>query len=397
MRKTKITCLLLSFLMLFGVFSFGCGDSNSNSGKTNSNELVYDETNILTYDLCMSEVRTYLNAETDAEKFAALKGIMKGGNYDKQVLGLKIAEELADYDVYFSETKSFSICIKVHVNSNYVDTANYLVPGTKYYYKVYFEGELESHGVFKTKDAPCRWINIKGVENMRDLGGYVTESGKKVKYNMIYRSANLTTRLFSDEEAVNMFTNELGIKTEMDVRHVSDSNKDGFYPVCKWNYSEDDFVNAGIFSQLYNIPDSGYFTDKCKQGFIDAFECFSDIDRYPIVFHCTAGADRTGFMAFILNGLLGVSYEDLVRDFELTTADGNPRTARKMGTDGFIDEITKADKSAGASYCLPLVYQMLMENYGGEQNGLSYAIEQYLISLGVSKNNIDAYKSIMLD
>ena len=42
-------------------------------------------------------------------------------------------------------------------------------------------------------------------------------------------------------------------------------------------------------------------------------------NNYPIYFHCNAGADRTGTLAILIEALLGVSEEDITKDFELTT------------------------------------------------------------------------------
>ena len=58
--------------------------------------------------------------------------------------------------------------------------------------------------------------------------------------------------------------------------------------------------------------------DSGKAAFTNAFRVFLDEKNYPIDFHCIAGADRTGSLAFILNALLGVDEEELWRDWEVT-------------------------------------------------------------------------------
>jgi protein-tyrosine phosphatase len=62
----------------------------------------------------------------------------------------------------------------------------------------------------------------------------------------------------------------------------------------------------------------GMAKDTGKSAFTNAFRVFLDEKNYPIDFHCIAGADRTGSLAFILNGLLGVEEEELWRDWEVT-------------------------------------------------------------------------------
>ena len=68
------------------------------------------------------------------------------------------------------------------------------------------------------------------------------------------------------------------------------------------------------------------------------FEVLGDENNYPIMFHCNAGADRTGTVAFLINGVLGVSYEDLTRDFELTSFSKGGRRWRSNIEDGMFTE-----------------------------------------------------------
>ena len=64
--------------------------------------------------------------------------------------------------------------------------------------------------------------------------------------------------------------------------------------------------------------DGGMAKDPRKSAFAQVLRVFLDEKNYPIDFHCIAGADRTGSLAFILNGLLGVDEEELWRDWEVT-------------------------------------------------------------------------------
>jgi protein-tyrosine phosphatase len=54
-------------------------------------------------------------------------------------------------------------------------------------------------------------------------------------------------------------------------------------------------------------------------GFGEVITHAADPANHPMVFHCTAGKDRTGLMAMLLLGALGVSDDDIVTDYELTT------------------------------------------------------------------------------
>ena len=148
---------------------------------------------------------------------------------------------------------------------------------------------------------------------------------------------------------------------------------------------------------MFNIPSSFVYQKKVKQSFIDLFEILTNEDNYPIVFHCTAGADRTGFIAFIINGLLGVSYEDLTRDYELSTVSGNMRCRAKLTDSGFDYSITTQDIQKGSGDCWHLMYETIMSDYSDGRNDLAYAIEKYLLSLGVNEKDIEFVKDFLVD
>ena len=118
--------------------------------------------------------------------------------------------------------------------------------------------------------------------------------------------------------------------------------------------------------------------------------------------HCNHGADRTGTIIFLLNGLLGVPYEQLVQDFELTTFSASGARYRTGIVGGAFD---KTSKYAGISECseqnyvaFDKLHELIMQNYGQGGKTLQQAIENYLISVcGVSASDISKIKNILLD
>lgn len=139
-----------------------------------------------------------------------------------------------------------------------------------------------------------RWIN-SATSNMRDLGGWTCDGGT-VKYGLLYRSGNPAA---ADEQLV---VDELGIKTEVDL------TADGVeaYPgrlryVCHPTYA------------MYSLADKSAWRTNLRAVF-DAV-IYGD----PVLFHCSMGADRTGTLACVLEGLLGMSQSDIDKDYELTS------------------------------------------------------------------------------
>ena len=95
----------------------------------------------------------------------------------------------------------------------------------------------------------------------------------------------------------------------------------------------------------------------------------------PIDFHCIAGQDRTGAVAFILNGLLGVSEEDLYLDWEVT---------------GFWNENAGFNHKNRFDHLVNGFQKLKGEN-------LHEKIENYVLSLGFTRADIEKFRSIMLE
>ena len=181
---------------------------------------------------------------------------------------------------------------------------------------------LRTEGTFHTEDLAPRLIHLSHIHNMRDLGGRVGLGGRRVRQGRVYRSAGLNDNARKSKSKGEMVPGKerltdasrayakgtLGIRTDLDLR--SDRECFGMTgsplgPEVKW---------IKISSSAY----SGMAKDPGKSAFAQVFRVFLDEKNYPIDFHCIAGADRTGSLAFILNGLLGVDEEELWRDWEVT-------------------------------------------------------------------------------
>lgn len=139
-----------------------------------------------------------------------------------------------------------------------------------------------------------RWIKSV-TSNMRDLGGWVCDGGT-VKYGLLYRSGELSAQ---DE---NLLINELGINTECDLTADGTPAFPG-----KMRY-----IGHTSYA-MYSLANIGAWQTNLR-GIFEAVQ-YGD----PVVFHCSMGADRTGTLACVLEGLLGVSQSDIDKDYELTS------------------------------------------------------------------------------
>lgn len=154
-------------------------------------------------------------------------------------------------------------------------------------------------------------MKIDNMRNFRDIGGWALSNGKYIKYDKIFRSAELAT--------TTQFINAAGIKELLEVQGIG---------------VEIDFANpeysavSPVSDYLEHIHGDSYqitgYVDGVKNKSDKFKNCFEKVvsslrDGKKILFHCNAGADRTGTFAFLLEGLLGVSENDLCKDYELTS------------------------------------------------------------------------------
>ena len=184
-----------------------------------------------------------------------------------------------------------------------------LKTATVYYWTVSAitdNGKIKSgEACFTTSDDLPRNIYCDGVTNFRDIGGYKTKHGKRVEQGLIYRCAalNYKSNIGITESGLETL-DRLGIKTEIDLRGNEES---------------------GYISQGYLGNDMGYFrvpmvyegnalTANFEQ-IKEVFDILAQEDNYPLIFHCAIGTDRTGLIAFLINGLLGVDVRDLYLDY----------------------------------------------------------------------------------
>lgn len=192
---------------------------------------------------------------------------------------------------------------------------------TKYYYQV--KATLNGTDSFSeikyfwTDNSMIRNLNIDGVVNARDLGGWRDSNGEfMVKQGMIYRSGPFNSSYSSTRTITTQGQKDikkLGIKTEIDLRSTTRGD-DGKTEagITRSVLTGVKYVSAPID---FSYPEKIFETGNNAASIKKIFSTFADINNYPIDFHCTIGTDRTGLIAYLVNGLMGVSEADLYRDY----------------------------------------------------------------------------------
>ena len=174
-------------------------------------------------------------------------------------------------------------------------------------------------------------LGIEKKRNLRDLGGYKTQNGKHVKKGYFFRSS----RLMDFNQAELKILNSLNIKKIYDLRSKKEV-KDSPDPTLKGaeyihssaaaraDGTEVNFSPAALIAEnVYSKECNDEFTHKVYGNlpFSYAYKrMFEDIvaGNVPILFHCSAGKDRTGIAAILILLALGVDEETAMYDYMLT-------------------------------------------------------------------------------
>lgn len=180
-----------------------------------------------------------------------------------------------------------------------------------------------------------RIVKLDGPLNFRDVGGYQNQNGQKIKWNKIYRSDSLSTLTEADQEKLT----ELHVTIDCDLRsqYEKHSSPDKAWPNVHYLdlpvYSEnpEDRPNGHkIYRFLHHIPDlSNNFIGQIYQQTLLSehsrkmfARIFSELLAMPaneaLVYHCSAGKDRTGMVSALILMALGVDDDTIARDYLLT-------------------------------------------------------------------------------
>ena len=253
--------------------------------------------------------------------------------------------------------------------------------GCNYTWKVTDSQGNSAVGHFFTEDRAPRIIRGRrsnftyssgaDCSNGRDIGGWATTNGKRVKQGMIYRSGQLEYCSFKNGsdtyQKMDILYDLLGIRVDVDLRTINNVNSFASWK-AEWNNNQpfaNPCVSSGIgpnverftiewatlgkgpsdgnpyvydgkygcqfpsYSALYNSMSIDYkvgdtkksYTQTASQNKIAVWAAFNRIyqavvvDKEPVLFHCSHGKDRTGSLAAVIHGLLGVSEADIKRDF----------------------------------------------------------------------------------
>lgn len=377
-----IILILLGFMLDKKDFS----GSDDNGGNSMSNGIVSTDSTLLieipVFDeevvLVSPAVTKYINSEISVSASDIYKEYSSLGRLDKgmpvtlwyKIKGIPMGYSIRSAELLVSDNNEFKspVVYSLSGDETKVDVYN-LKTNTQYYFRFVLalsNGSKSSvEGSFKTAESP-RLLSVDGMCNMRDIGGWKTLDGRKIRQGLLYRSAELDGAVDSKytitPDGVNTMLTVLGIRTDMDLRAESD------------NVNSIHALGAGVKHTYYNAQMySDVFSTNGKESTRKIFSALADKNNYPVLLHCTHGLERTGTICYLLEALLGVSQDDMMRDYQLSAM-----------YHGGLWSLNQMNEFVGR-----------LKSYEGAN--MQQKAENYLLSTGVTSAEIASIRSIFLE
>jgi len=223
-------------------------------------------------------------------------------------------------------------------------------------------------------DSPARHLNLSGASNFRDLGGYPGKDGRIVRWRQIFRSNHLGRLTEADIELLR----PLGLRSAFDFRGAEEraTAMCGLAEIAVHSLPIEPTVVAALRARLAEgvalssadalevMRDSyrnyvRYNTPSFRALFAHLLK-----DRAPLVIHCSAGKDRTGFACALILHALGVPDETIAEDYLLT----NRFYRRDPGASSDLpDDVSQVLGSVQSSF-LAAAFDAINADYGDLEN-----------------------------
>ena len=310
-----------------------------------------------------------------------------------------------EYTITFGKKADLSDAKQIKTNNTKAYLKNLFVNET-YYYKVSADGKDSQVASFTTGDYP-RWIDARPMFNVRDMGGYMTSSGQRIKQGLVYRGGEINSKTgwygsqrYTDDTgntqardghivsqtdaSKKAFREDMGMINglEIDLRSGGETNG---YPSSsgKCNFAE----NGDISYKMLSISSYANGMKNNTAQIKSLFEAFAQADQHPVYYHCYGGADRTGVVGFMLGAVLCMSYTDLVIDFELTSYSSNPSRNYRSHL-----------RSGPYNYWPRMINYLKNDLHWSDSKTIKESMETFLVNdCKISQTTIDTIRNIMLE
>ncbi len=249
---------------------------------------------------------------------------------------------------------------------------------------------------------PSRWLPMQGCANFRDLGGYPNSRGQTVRWRHLFRSDALQELTPAD---ANLCLTELNIGLVVDLRNPDEVERDGRGPLpglgaCYRHipflegrgippFTGGDVVERLSATYQWLIHNSGPRVAEAVNAIAASvhLEPAKGAGRGAVVFHCSAGKDRTGMLAALILEILAVPPETIKDDYLLTNLVIEDVLRRIMAMER---NNTATVQSLSAQ---PAAFQGFQDTLHNEYGGA----EAYLRRHGVSIETLESLRNNLLE
>ena len=248
------------------------------------------------------------------------------------------------------------------------------------------------------KDYSERHFAFEGCFNFRDIGGYLTKEGKKIKKGIYFRTGRQDR--MSEKDLAEL--KNLKISTQIDLRKPEEILDQGKGPLENMGA---DYINIPIIpdggsDQLSRLVGDTGISGKRYLGYLEfgpeswlkIFEILANKDSLPLVLHCTAGKDRTGVSTAFLLSVLGVDRDLIEADYKLTNLDTGRQADFIENSGGFPEGVDREAMilAAGVPEDAMKVFLDGVESRWGSVLG-------YLEEIGITNNQMNAIRDNFLE
>jgi protein-tyrosine phosphatase len=246
-----------------------------------------------------------------------------------------------------------------------------------------------------TIERTLRHVRLDGPLNFRDIGGYSGSRGA-IALGRVYRSDALCGL---SENDLARLVNDLGVRSVVDLRRQDelDAAPNAFQMHDRVRYYHSPvFEIRGTTDEaeyLRTLDFAAHYVSMIRRGsdsFALIFRLLAREECAPLVFHCTAGRDRTGVAATLLLLAAGAEREDVIADYLLSDELLGPRVdwwRANLVARGLDPEPVLENVRPRPEYLMPMLATIEQE-FGG--------IDGYLASIGVTRAELDAFRRLVL-
>ena len=242
-------------------------------------------------------------------------------------------------------------------------------------------------------------LKIEGTFNTRDIGGYVTQDGRKIRFRKLIRSDSLDKIPAKSQKALL----DYGIRSIIDLRKSIEMQRtpNVFLGSDKVAYYHQNMVGDIRIRERESIPESlGYVEhmrwsysvvlDKRQSQVRDTLSTLADPDTFPALIHCAGGTERTGLITALVLGIAGVPAETIAEDFAISAWFNFPRHLERnpeISTSNYTWKNYQEESSRPET--MLAVLRTLDERHSG--------IEGYARNIGVSQHEIDSIRNALVE